>query len=113
MGLYSRYVDRHFLYPSPLRERDGFVECVTGLLHENSAAGPPVLLAFSDSTLLPLASDSRAGEWWRWPLAPSNECFWLAFDKGSTLALAQSLGLAIPKTYFQLSAAGRPEFLDT
>ena len=112
MGLYSRYVDRPFLYPSPLRQREQFVECVTGLLHENSAPGPPVLLAFSDSTLLPLAADSRAGEWWRWPLAPSNECFWLAFDKGSTLALAQSLGLAIPKTYFQSSAAGLPEFLD-
>jgi len=111
MGLYSRYVDRRFLYPSPLRQRDGFVDCVTSLVHENSDSGPPVLLAFSDSTLLPLAADSRAGEWWKWPLSTGDECFWLAFDKGCTLALAESLGVAIPKTYFQTSADDLPEFL--
>lgn len=112
MGLYSRYVDRRFLYPSPLCERDAFVECVTRLARENAASGPPVLLAFSDSTLLPLAADCRAGEWWKWPLHTSNECFWLAFDKGCTLALAESLGLAIPITYSRPSADHLPEFLD-
>lgn len=111
MGLYSRYVDRRFIYPSPLRERESFVECIARFVQEASVSSPPVLFAFSDSTLLPLAADPRAGSSWKWPLSTSSDCFWLAFDKACTLALAESLGLAIPITYSRPSADGLSDFV--
>lgn len=108
MGLYSRYVHRRFRYPSPLRDRDNFVACI---LREAEAAGHPVLLAFSDSTLLPLADFPRGQQNWRWPLAPGNDCFQLAFDKGRTLELAESIGLGAPTTYNGTNRSGLTEFL--
>ena len=111
MGLYSRYVDRRFIYPSPLCERDSFVECIASVVQQAAVSSPPVLFAFSDSTLLPLATDPRAGSSWKWPLSTSSDCFWLAFDKACTLALAESLGLAIPITYSRPSADGLSDFV--
>ena len=54
MGLYSRYIASGFVYPSPLLSRSAFVNAV---VRQTRLAGKTVLLAFSDSTLLPLVQD--------------------------------------------------------
>jgi predicted ATP-grasp superfamily ATP-dependent carboligase len=98
MGLHSRYVRESFLYPSPLENRRGFIEAINRC---SGRFGKTVLLVFSDATLLPLARDENllAGQA-AYVLPPSRDCFEIAFDKASTLKLAQKIGVEIPVTYF-------------
>jgi hypothetical protein len=87
MGLYSRYVTDRFVYPSPLASRRSFVDAVT---RATGGAGKTVLLAFSDSTLLPLVEGNRfLGRHGLYVLPPDQECFDIAFDKARTLKLAK------------------------
>ena len=96
MGLHSRYASSSFVHPSPFHDRGGFVDSVMRQAPKGS-----VLLAFSDSTLLPLIDrkgfpDCRC----ICPLPLSRDDFEIAFDKARTLKLAEALGVDIPATHF-------------
>ncbi len=114
MGFYSRYARERFLYPSPLDDRAAFAARVREIANR---AGNPVLFAFSDSTLLPLvpskrARINRAAPAWNCLLPSSLDCFDVAFDKGRTLKLADSVGIEGPATYAEPSAEWLPDFLE-
>lgn len=59
-----------------------------------------MLLAFSDSTLLPLLDDSvtLSGQL-KYPFPPNRQLLDIAFNKARTLSLAQELGIPVPETY--------------
>jgi len=96
MGFFSRYAGERFLYPSSLTDYDAFQECVR---RRAGSAGRPVLLAFSDSTLLPLLNLANREIGWNWLVPDSMYCLDAAFDKFRTLELARDLGIQGPATY--------------
>ena len=97
MGLYSRYAASRFCYPSPLSDRAGFIQAVRAQVDR---LGKAVLLAFSDSTLLPLLDDSvTVSGQLKYLYPPNRQLLDIAFDKGRTLSLAQELGIPVPETY--------------
>jgi predicted ATP-grasp superfamily ATP-dependent carboligase len=103
MGLHSLYATKVFVYPSPLQDRRGFQDAV---IRQSDRAGQAVLLAFSDSTLLPLVEDGRfLGKSGIYVMPPDREHFDIAFDKARTLAMARKIGVEIPKTYPWASGA--------
>ena len=97
MGLYSRYATSRFGYPSPLSDRAGFIRAVRAQVDR---LGKSVLLAFSDSTLLPLLDDSvtMSGQL-KYPCPRNQQLLDIAFDKARTLSLAHELGIPVPETY--------------
>lgn len=110
MGLHSRYTAQSFLYPSPIEDRVGFVEAVNRKARELGACA---VFAFSDSTLLPLVENRESlPDSLRLVLPSSLADFRTAFDKSSTVKLAQSLGIEVPPTFWckdlaELDAIGR------
>lgn len=104
MGLFSRYVQDTFTYPQPLCDQRGFVEAV---IEKSKAIGKPVVLAFSDASLLPLVRQRHCtGDHWIY-LSPGNTShFEIPFDKARTLELAQRIGVEIPNTFFSTDKAG-------
>ncbi len=98
MGLFSRYASVGFIYPSPLRDQRGFLDAI---IRQSSSVGKKVILAFSDSSLLPLVRNAGSVAPHSVTLLPSNlEHFYTAFDKALTLTLAEKIGVEIPATYF-------------
>src|SRR6476660_5503906 len=97
MGLHSQHIQSGFLYPSPLLSRSAFVDAV---IRQTRLTGRMVLLAFSDSTLLPLVEDERfLQNHGIYVLPASRQYFDIEFDKARTLALAWKIGVGIPQTY--------------
>src|SRR6266404_4216083 len=98
MGLYSRYVRKSFVYPSPLLDRWGFLDVV---IRYSGQPGKTVVMAFSDSTLLPLAqTENYVARHGAGVLPSDRDDFYMAFDKAMTLKLAERIGVEIPVTYF-------------
>src|SRR5262249_30800167 len=99
MGLHSRYAADKFVYPSPLRDRAGFVKAVK----QQTKAGRTILLAFGDSSLLLLVQDENFLNGNAVYVMPKDrENFDIAFDKARTLELAHRLGVEIPKTELEV-----------
>jgi len=96
MGFFSTYVRGRFLYPSSLADHDGFVGSVRR--KASAVGGQPVILSFSDSTLLPLLTVDRRDAAWTW-LVPDAVTLDMAFDKLRTLEVARELGIQVPETY--------------
>lgn len=98
MGLYSRYTAKRLIYPSPLEDRDGFLDSVQ---RQAAEFGTCAVFAFSDSTLLPLVDNTTLPSQSLLYLFPESRAeFCIAFDKGRTGRLAESLGIEIPKTFW-------------
>ena len=108
MGFFSQYVRERFLYPSPLANHDAFVECVR---RQAGSFGRPILLTFSDSTLLPLLSVAHRDRAWTWLVPDAMNSLDLAFDKFKTLELARELGIQVPDTYLGAMGTSFPIFL--
>jgi predicted ATP-grasp superfamily ATP-dependent carboligase len=109
MGFFSRHVRERFLYPSPLCDRDAYLESV---LRKADLTSKPVLFAFSDSTLVPLLSNlAPQSAPWNWMPPSSMESFDKAFDKLRTLELARRLGIDAPATYAEPSGAELSAFV--
>lgn len=98
MALHSKYVSGAWVYPSPLKDVDAYVQAVIDRL---SAMGDrPVIFCMSDNTLVPLLKNRVKVETVGRLLAPQEESWHVAFDKAQTLKLAERLGIPIPKTFF-------------
>lgn len=99
MGLHSRHTSRSFIYPSPLKDRAGFVEAVRRVAAESQE--PPVLYAFSDATFLPLFEQrSLLNDFLLAVFPASSLAVTTAFSKAETLKLAARLGVETPTTCF-------------
>ncbi len=102
MGLYSRYASAHFVYPSPLHDRAGFIEAV-----RRCAPDGTVVLPFGDSTLLPLVYEAGfLGGRYLYPVPACRDRFDIAFDKARTMRLARAIGVEFPVTHVCDDEAG-------
>ncbi len=98
MGLYSKYVERTFLYPSPLTDRSRFLESICR--ETENAANPAVLYTFSDATFLP-SHEQRCGNGRLISVVPASErSVAIAYDKVETLRLATKMSVEIPPSCF-------------
>ncbi|HEY3136230.1 MAG TPA: hypothetical protein VGL29_09400 [Blastocatellia bacterium] len=95
---WSRSCSGTFTYPAPQEDADAFVASV---LEEASREPGTLVLPMTERTTLPLSAgrDSlfRAGAR---IVLPSHETVLRAFDKQETVRLAESLGVAVPRTVF-------------
>lgn len=93
---WSRYSSGSFAYPSPEDDATAFVEVIA----KQAAREPGTLvLPMTERTTLPLSEQRQAlVEAGSRFIFPPHETLLRAFDKRETTALAQSLGLAVPRT---------------
>jgi predicted ATP-grasp superfamily ATP-dependent carboligase len=95
-GLYSRYCRTRASYPCPSEDLAGFQRALLGIL---DTARPRVLMPMTERAILAIL-EARAEIEARCTLAPMPDETMLrtAFDKRETMALAESLGIATPRT---------------
>jgi predicted ATP-grasp superfamily ATP-dependent carboligase len=94
-GFYSRYVAARVHYPDPRRFPDAAVETLVAAAHDH---GVDLLVPVTDDVILALV---RAPERFAGVSAlalPHPEALARAWDKRSTLALARTLGIPVPRT---------------
>ena len=95
LATYSRYVDRHFIWPSAERQPAAYLRCLQDELTHTSY---DVLLPISDTTVT-LVREKRAE---LAPLVriglPPNDSLDTVLDKAATVRLAEHAGVAVPKT---------------
>lgn len=98
---WSRFAHKTFRYPSPQREAKAFVSRIAELVAAgaDSSALPTLVLPMTEATTLALSLHRERifGAGGRMVL-PSHEQVLRAFDKQQTTALAQALGIAVPRT---------------
>lgn len=94
-GLHSRYAAERVVYPSPLRDPDGAVDC---LLAAAGARCVDLIVPVTDDVLLPLVAARRHLPEGCRLAAPDSEALEVARDKSRTLELARSLGVPAPRT---------------
>jgi len=94
MALHSRYTAHHFVYPSPLRAPQAFVQAIINIAQ--NIGDMPVIYAFSDETFLLISKHRKEIQKYATLLLSSEESIETAFNKRKTLALAKKL--SIPHT---------------
>lgn len=100
---WSRFAQESFQYPSPQKQGEAFVtriaEIVASAATDTKPAVPTLVMPMTEATTLALSLHReriiRAGGLM---VLPSHEQVLRAFDKQQTTELAQSLGIAVPRT---------------
>jgi predicted ATP-grasp superfamily ATP-dependent carboligase len=95
MSLLSRYSKETFIYASPKHDLSKFIREVNQYCQEFGAD-----CVFPTSEAAIVACSRYRNELKCFPIVPSEVEIQAAFSKANTLKLAQSLGIAIPKTVF-------------
>lgn len=93
MSLFSRYTKEKFVYTSPERDIRKFIQDVNRYCHEFAAD-----CVFPTSEAAILACDKHRNELSFPPIIPGERDIQMTFSKANTLNVAQSLGIAVPKT---------------
>ena len=97
MALHSRYVTGKFVYPSPLKGQQAFVDAVKG--EAIRVGGKPIVYAFSDATVLALYSHRTDLCEYMTLVFPEDKSVEIAFDKSATYSLARVSGIPTITTY--------------
>ena len=97
MGMYSRYAQHGFVYPSPYTDRDGFVAALRKEVER--LGGKPVVLTFSDATFLTLYAYRESLSDVITMVYPEEMSIEIAFDKAATYSLARVSGVPTITTY--------------
>lgn len=99
---WSRFAQRSFQYPSPQKQAEAFVTCIAELVAFGAEAArkmPTLVMPMTEASTLALSLHRdrifRAGGLM---VLPSHDRVLRAFDKQQTTELAQSLGIAVPRT---------------
>lgn len=95
MSFASRYSKGHFLYPSPFRDQEGFVQ---RLIDEIQRLKVDVLIPVFEETFL-VAKHKEKFSWHVKMVLPDYEQILLAHNKDRWEIVAQRLGLPVPRTY--------------
>jgi predicted ATP-grasp superfamily ATP-dependent carboligase len=93
MSLFSRYTNEKFVYTSPKLDVGRFVQDVNRYCRKFRADA-----IFPTSEAGIMACSTYRNELAATPIIPSEDTIKVALSKANTLALAESLGLAVPKT---------------
>lgn len=96
-SFFSRYCVRRALYPSPAAGVGAFVERLCGIVDE---VRPELLMPMTERTILAImAYRKRIESCVAIAPLPSEHAFAVALDKGTTVELAESRGLPVPRTF--------------
>lgn len=93
---YSRYARDNFLYANPLFEPEQFVADVLEQIKNNSF---DLLIPVTDKTVIPLAKHKQEIQQYTTLATPEFNILEQTSDKNQTFALAESLGIPIPKSF--------------
>lgn len=100
---WSRDASGSFTYPAPQRDAAAFVQRIA---QEVRRVGGALVLPMTERTTLPLSAHRGVVEEAGGTLVlPAHETVLRAFDKRATTALAESLGIRVPRTVEVKSAA--------
>src|SRR5688572_550809 len=95
MTAQSRYVSGHFLYPSPYRNPEGFIDCLSTELRRLRAE---VLIPVFEETFLIAKHKERLAPLVAMAL-PDYEQILLAHNKDRWDTIARGLGIPVPRVY--------------
>ncbi|MGA8220585.1 MAG: ATP-grasp domain-containing protein [Candidatus Acidiferrales bacterium] len=99
---WSRACSGAFQYPSPQKSVDAFIAAIAAFVHKNPGT---LLLPMTELTTLPLSAQrdllTSAGAQL---ILPDHANLLRAFNKAETTRLAESLGVAVPKTILVTSS---------
>jgi predicted ATP-grasp superfamily ATP-dependent carboligase len=94
---WSRHADGTFVYPSPERDVDGFVDCI---VRTTRRAGGAFVLPMTERTLLPVSRErARIADAGGVMTLPPHARVVQACNKEQTTTLARQLGIAVPRTW--------------
>jgi len=96
-GFFSKYCRRRLVYPSPKKSKEEFIHWLLKTLKKDNY---DVLFPVADAALGPIVeNEEEISEHTRIALPP-RKIFMKAYDKGTTLEIAETIGIPCPKTYF-------------
>ncbi len=101
MGLHSRHCAQTFIYPSPAKDCQAFIDAIVELAR--NTGNKPLIYAFSDETFLPISDERQKLEKYATFILSDKESIEVAFDKAKTLSLAKKLD--VPHTnYYEVAS---------
>lgn len=96
LAAYSRWGTETFTLPSPSRDAAGFVDALARILETGKY---PIVFPTTERTIqLVSAARSRLPAWVRIPI-PDSDALARVVDKERTMALAEELGVSMPRTW--------------
>jgi predicted ATP-grasp superfamily ATP-dependent carboligase len=93
MSLFSRYARETFVYTSPKQDVAKFIQDVNTCAHK---FGADAIFPTSEAAIM--ACSQHRGELACRPIIPQEQQITTTFSKANTLQIAESLGIAVPKT---------------
>jgi len=96
-SFFSKYCTNHVVYPSPLKQKEDFIEYLITLLQKDSY---DLLIPVANPTLEPIIDHEKEISRYTKIALPPREIFLKGYDKGITLKLALENNIPCPKTYF-------------
>jgi len=101
LAAHSRWATESFTVPSPSRDASGFIAALARLLEDGKY---PILFPTTERTIqLVSAARDRLPRWIRIPIPDANALATVV-DKARTTALAEGLGVSVPRTWRPASA---------
>ncbi len=97
IAFYSKHCDQRFLYPSPIDDKEAFIESISTFLERNDV---DLLIPVSDKTCYPIVENKAKLKDLTCVACPDKEMMEEVFDKSLTLRTAIRLGVPVPETYF-------------
>ncbi|KAA3652582.1 MAG: hypothetical protein DWQ11_10795 [Proteobacteria bacterium] len=91
---YSRAIDTCRIYPDPLSQPDAFIDWMRGVTEANPYA---LIIPVTERTLSPLLHQRDRIDDRRIAMAPT-ESLKIALDKAATVALADAIGIPVPRS---------------
>lgn len=108
LGSLSRYAVAYCQYPPPLTDKKRFAEKI---LQAVKIYNIPVVIPVVESTVIALDEYRELFTSYTQLAIPSSDCLEFALDKKKTYQLAESLGIAIPKTCSPATIAEATDFV--
>jgi len=96
MSLHSCFCAQDFIYPSPVKNRQAFIETLVEFAKK--VGGKPLVYSFSDETFLPISDEREKLEKYVTLVLSDKKNIDLAFNKAKTLSLAKKLN--VPHTNY-------------
>lgn len=96
-GFFSKYCKGTIIYPSPIKDPDGFITYIIEVIKEKQY---DMIFPVADACLKPIIDNwDEITKYTKIALAPP-EVFLKGYDKGLTLEIAIKEGINCPKTFF-------------
>lgn len=109
IGFYSRYIGGYIRSPSPMTEKEKFVDCLLDVARKYDI---PYIFPVTESSLIPLNEFRSEVETVAGLIAPSSFTILTALDKKLALATAEQQGVPISRTLYPDSIEEAVDFAE-